>query len=127
VNTTTRSAPWQPPRPGHPEHARAGIEVAGDARREIAGLRSEEPWYPEAAAALALIQDGAATEATWAAITPLTYSGWDQTTQAYDADLEARRTPGAAAAFVADVAFDPPATRAALVALETPVLVLAGA
>lgn len=40
--------------------------------------------------------------------------------------MEAQRNPDAAAAFVAEGAFDPPATRAALAALDAPVLVLAG-
>lgn len=103
-----------------------GIAVPDAARREIAQLRRNESWYPEAAAALASIQDGAATEAHWSAITPFTYGRWDEAAQAHDASMEARRNPDAAAAFVADGAFDPPATRAALAALDAPVLVLAG-
>lgn len=103
-----------------------GIAVPDADRREIAQLRSGESWYPEAAAALASIQGGTATEADWAAITPFTYGRWDEAAQAYDASMEARRNPDAAAAFVADGAFDPPATRAALAALDSPVLVLAG-
>jgi pimeloyl-ACP methyl ester carboxylesterase len=104
-----------------------GISVPADVRREIAELRSDEPWYPEAAAALTSIQNGTATEASWAAIEPFTYGRWDQTTQAYDAAMEAGRNPEAAAAFTAEGAFDPPATRAALASLDVPVLVIAGA
>lgn len=103
-----------------------GIAVPDADRREIAELRKNESWYPEAAAALAAIQDGAATQDSWAAIKPFTYGRWDEATQAYDASMEARRNPDAAAAFVADGALDPPATRGALAALDVPVLVLAG-
>jgi len=103
-----------------------GLPVPNAARREIALLRQNESWYPEAAAALASIQDGTATENDWAAITPFTYGRWNKATQAYDASMEARRNPDAAAAFVADGAFDPPATRAALAVLDAPVLVVAG-
>ena len=103
-----------------------GLAVPAAARSEIALLRQKEPWYPSAAAALASIQNGTATETDWAAITPFTYGRWDKSTQAYDASMEARRDPDAAAAFVADGAFDPPATRSALAALDAPVLVVAG-
>jgi pimeloyl-ACP methyl ester carboxylesterase len=103
-----------------------GIAVPDAARREIAQLRKNESWYPEAAAALASIQDGAASEAQWAAITPFSYGRWDEAAQAYAASMEARRNPDAAAAFGADGAFDPPVTRAALAVLDAPVLVLAG-
>ncbi|MDQ3715029.1 MAG: alpha/beta hydrolase [Actinomycetota bacterium] len=109
-----------------PSVSALGIAVPDAARREIAQLRKNESWYPEAAAALASIQDGAATEADWSAIAPFSYGRWDEAVQAYDAAVEARRKPDAAAAFVADGAFDPPATRAALAALDVPVLVLAG-
>lgn len=103
-----------------------GIDVPETDRREVAQLRTHEPWYPAAAAALASIQAGNATTHDWSAIAPLTYARWDEATQAYHNTMEVRRNPEAAAAFTADGAFDPPATRAALAALDAPVLVLAG-
>ncbi len=59
-----------------------GIAVPDSARREIALLRKDESWYVEAAAALTSIQNGAATEEDWAAITPFTYGRWDDTARA---------------------------------------------
>ena len=55
----------------------------------------------------------------------LLYGRWDDAAQAHAAALEASRDP-AAAVFAAPGAFDPPATRAALAALEAPVRVVAG-
>lgn len=132
ANLAYRYAEHHPERIGRlvlvtPSVLALGIEIPGGARKAVAGLRSGEPWYPEAAAALASIRAGTATEATWSAITPFTYGRWGQSTQAYDAEMEAKRIPAAAPAFVADGAFDPPSTRAALAALDVPVLVLAGA
>lgn len=109
-----------------PSVAALGFAVPDAARNAIALLRKDEPWYPEAASALASIQAGAATGEDWAAITPFTYGRWDHAAQAHNASMEARRNPDAAAAFVAEGAFDPTATRAALAALDASVLVLAG-
>ncbi len=109
-----------------PSVSALGLAVPDAARREIALLRQDEPWYPEAAAALASIQNGTATEKEWAAITPFAYGRWDTSTRAYDAAMESRRDLDAAAAFMADGAFDPPTTRVALAALDAAALVVAG-
>lgn len=104
-----------------------GIAIPDEARNEVARLRANEAWYPAAAAALASLQAGAATADDIAAIKPFTYAVWDGRARALEAAMDDRRDPSAAAAFVADGAFDPPATRAALGALDAPVLVVAGA
>lgn len=83
-----------------------GLAVPDAARREVSRLRRSEPWYPAAAAALAAIQNGTATAQDWADFAPFTYGSWAPATQAYDASMEDRRNPDAAAAFVADGAFD---------------------
>jgi len=109
-----------------PSTRAVGIEISDDARSEVARSRAAEPWYADAAAALARIQSGAPTATDWAAIAPLTYGRWDADVAAYDAAMDASRNPVAAQEFGADGAFDPEATRAALAALDVPVLVVAG-
>ncbi|OKK21910.1 alpha/beta hydrolase [Streptomyces sp. CB00455] len=100
-----------------------GIPVTGEMRREVARRRADEPWFPAAFAALEAITRGAGAD--WEAITPFSYGRWDAV--AHEHHLSAR--PGndeAVALFGADGAFDPDATRSALRAGESPVLVLAG-
>ena len=104
-----------------------GIEITDEARSEIARLRAGEPWYAEAAAALARIQAGTGGERDWAAIAPFMYGRWDDDARAYDTWMDERRDDEKAMAFGADGAFDPERTRAALAELDVPVLVLAGA
>jgi proline iminopeptidase len=57
---------------------------------------------------------------------PFMYGRWDTAAQAHDAAGEAQVNEAAADAFAAEGAFDPAVTRAALAALGSPVLVLAG-
>ncbi len=103
-----------------------GVEISDEARSEVARSRTYEPWYREAAAALARAQAGTATEADWAAITPFTYGRWDNEVAAYNARMEAARNYEAARAFAGEGAFDPPVTKAALAELDVPVVVVAG-
>ena len=103
-----------------------GIDTPDAARSEVAELRAGEPWYAEAAAALARVQAGAGAESDWAAIMPLMYGRWDDDVRAYDAWMAEQSDGELETAFVADGAFDPEATRAALAQLDVPVLVLAG-
>jgi proline iminopeptidase len=95
-------------------------------RREIVTLRQDEPWFPEAAAAFERIVAGSGTEDDWEAMAPFMYGRWDTAAQAHDAAGEAQVNEAAADAFAAEGAFDPAVTRAALAALGSPVLVLAG-
>ena len=120
--------------PGHvarlllvaPSTRAAGIGITDQARSAVARSRSSEPWYPDAAQALGRIQAGEARAGDWEAIAPFSYGRWDQAAAAYNAGMEAASNPAAAEAFGADGAFDPPATRAALATLGTPVSILAG-
>ena len=104
-----------------------GIEITDEARSEIARLRADEPWYADAAAALARVQAGAGDESDWRAISPFMYGRWDKDVRAYDAWMDERRDDALAMAFVADDAVDPETTRAALARLDIPVVVLGGA
>ncbi|QNE17250.1 alpha/beta hydrolase [Kribbella qitaiheensis] len=106
-----------------PSAMAAGITVSGDDRAAVAELRRDEPWYPEASAALKALMSG---EATTGSIAPFYYGRWDEAAQAHHAAEDGHRNLDAFAAFIADGAFDPPATRAALAAFKQPVLLLAG-
>jgi proline iminopeptidase len=103
-----------------------GIAATGQARLETARLRKDKPWFAAAFAALEAIVAGHATDDNWKAIDPFFYGRWDATAQAHQAAQNGHRNIEAAAAFGAEGAFDPDATRAALAAFNAPVLLLAG-
>jgi pimeloyl-ACP methyl ester carboxylesterase len=103
-----------------------GLDITDADRREVAGLRRGEDWFPGAYTAFGRIWDGTATEADWAAITPFTYGRWDAASQAHAARAGREQNPGAAAVYYSAGALDPEATRAALARLRVPVLLLAG-
>jgi proline iminopeptidase len=104
-----------------------GIDITDEARSEVARLRAGEPWYAEAAAALARIQSGAGDGSDWAAVSPFMHGRWDDDVRAYDTWMNERRDDEQTLAFIADGAFDPASTRAVLAELDLPVVVLAGA
>jgi pimeloyl-ACP methyl ester carboxylesterase len=103
------------------------VEPDSEMRREVATLRQGEPWFADAAAAFERIVAGAESDDDWEAIAPFFYARWDDTAQAHWAAEEKQTNEDAADAFGAEGAFDAPATRAALAAFSSPVLVLAGA
>ncbi|MDL5203809.1 alpha/beta hydrolase [Streptomyces sp. ALI-76-A] len=104
-----------------------GLTIEGGLRLETARLRRHEPWFPEAFAALEAIVEGRqVTEDAVNAVAPFSYGRWDEAAQAHHAALEERRAPEVMAAFGAEGAFDPDATRAALGRFPAPVLLLAG-
>ncbi len=109
-----------------PSTRAVGIEATGETRREIALLRKDEPWFAAAFAALEAIVAGNATDDSWKAIAPFFYGRWDAAAQAHQAADDTQRNTEAAAAYGAEGAFDPQATRAALAAFDAPVLLLAG-
>ncbi|MEU8495662.1 alpha/beta hydrolase [Streptomyces lavendulae] len=102
-----------------------GIDVSGAARRELALLRKDEPWFPEAFAALEAVSRGAGGPAERAALAPFFCGRWDAAAREHHESGQPRN-PDAVAHFAADGAFDPEATREALGAFEGPVLLLAG-
>jgi proline iminopeptidase len=109
-----------------PSTRAVGIAATGDSRLETARLRKDEPWFGTAFAALEAIVGGNATDDNWKAIDPFFYGRWDAAAQAHQAAQDGHRNDEAAAAFGAEGAFDPDATRAALTAFDAPVLLLAG-
>jgi pimeloyl-ACP methyl ester carboxylesterase len=110
-----------------PSTRAVGIDITDDARSAVAQSRAREPWYERAAAALSRIQAGKASDQDWDAIAPFSFGRWDQAAAAYSAEMDATQNPVAVAAFGAEGAFDPPATRAALATLNVPVTILVGA
>jgi pimeloyl-ACP methyl ester carboxylesterase len=109
-----------------PSTMAVGITATGEARREVALLRKDEPWFPAAFAALEAIMAGHATDDMRKAIDPFFYGRWDAAAQAHHAAQDGHRNAEAAAAFGAEGAYDPGITRAALAAFDAPVLLLAG-
>jgi pimeloyl-ACP methyl ester carboxylesterase len=109
-----------------PSMSAVGIAVPSEIRHRTARLRQDEPWFPVAFAALQDITAGRATTDSWDAIAPFLYGRWDDTARAHHAAGAVQKNHDAAAAFAADGAFDPGATRAALGGFTAPTLVLAG-
>ncbi|WP_055696425.1 MULTISPECIES: alpha/beta fold hydrolase [Streptomyces] len=103
-----------------------GLTVTDEDHRAAAALRADEPWFPAAEAALKEIAAGRGPAEVWDALAPLAYGRWDAAARAHRAASAREKNAEAAAAFYGEGAFDPPATRAALTALDAPVLVLAG-
>jgi pimeloyl-ACP methyl ester carboxylesterase len=131
ANIAVRYAAARPERAGRlvlvtPSVMAVGIMIAGEDRRAAARLRQGEPWFGPAYAALEAITSGRGGEDDWTAITPFGYGRWDDTARAHDAASARQRDDAAAAAFAADGAFDPEATRAALADFDHPVLLLTG-
>lgn len=105
----------------------AGIVITDQERRDAAELRRDEPWYAQARAALDKLLDGDDSPELYAAIRPFAYGRWDAAAQELAARSATERAGAEAAAqYWAEGAFDPPATAAALAAVDVPVLVLAG-
>lgn len=107
-----------------PSPVAVGIITTGERRREAALLRKDEPWFGAAFAALEAILAGNGTD--WKAVDPFFYGRWDAAAQAHLAAQDGHQNTEAAAAYGAEGAFEPDATRAALTAFNAPVLLLAG-
>lgn len=103
-----------------------GLVITGDVRRETALLRRGEPWFPAAFAALEEIVAGRAAADSWRAIAPFSYGRWDEVARAHQGAEEEQTNAEVVAAFGAEGAFDPDATRTALARFAPPVLLLAG-
>jgi proline iminopeptidase len=109
-----------------PSGRSVGEEPDAEMRRQIISLRQDEPWFKDAAAAFERVAAGREAEEDWAAVAPFFYGRWDAAAQAHDAAGDGQTNEEAAAAFAAEGAFDPAATRAGLADLRTPVLVIGG-
>ncbi len=103
-----------------------GIAVTAQDRRDAAGLRIGEPWYAAGREALEEVLRGRDSAEVWQTIVPFAYGRWDATAREHAAAGSHEKNQEAAAAFYAGGAFDPAVTRAALSAVDAPVLALAG-
>lgn len=110
-----------------PSLAAPGIHVTAEDRLAVARLRENEPWYPEAYAALNGITSGDPAPDAWDAIAPFSYARWTPETESYHRSHDTHRNDDAAAVFASEGAFTPEETRAALKSHPSPVLVLSGA
>ncbi len=81
-----------------PSTKAVGIAASGEARREIALLRKDEPWFEAAFAALEAIVAGHATDDRWKAIEPFFHGRWDAAAQAHQAADDTQRNTEAVAA-----------------------------
>ncbi|TKJ18109.1 alpha/beta hydrolase [Blastococcus sp. CCUG 61487] len=104
----------------------AGVTVSDDDRRAVAEQRRDEPWFPDAFAALERIQAGEPTEADWDASAPFNYGRWDDAARALSAADAHQRNQDARARYHAPGAFDAADVRAGLTRLRVPVLLLTG-
>nr|BFD81159.1 alpha/beta hydrolase [Streptomyces sp. Xyl84] len=109
-----------------PSVVAVGITVTADVRLATARLRADEPWYPQAYAALEDVVAGRATDVRWKAIAPFLHGRWDDAARALEAADAEEKNAEAAAVYGSEGAYGPQDTRAALGALSAPVLVLAG-
>ncbi|MFB6439420.1 alpha/beta fold hydrolase [Streptomyces sp. NPDC056411] len=103
-----------------------GVDFTVAHRREAAALRTSEPWFAAARDAFDALWAGTATDAQWDAAAPFFYGRWDAGARAHAAQEVAQTNESAGELYASAGAFDPAATRAALVALDAPVLLLAG-
>ena len=103
------------------------LEPDSAMRREVVNRRQDEPWFQEGVAAFARIQDSGGTEDDWESLNPFFYGRWDAAARAHAAAGPEQTNEAAAEQFIAEGAFDPAATRAALAEFSAPVLLLGGA
>ncbi|MEU0806117.1 alpha/beta hydrolase [Streptomyces sp. NPDC005970] len=128
VNIAAQYAARHPKRLGRlaligPSTRAVGIAITGETRRELARLRKDEPWFPAAFTALEAITEGRGGDGD--AIAPFFWGRWDAAARKHHAAARPSNKE-AVALFGAEGAFDPEATRAALAACGSPVLLLAG-
>ncbi|MFF5426939.1 MULTISPECIES: alpha/beta fold hydrolase [unclassified Streptomyces] len=109
-----------------PGTAAVGIDTPGEARLAAARLRSAEPWFGPAYAALEELTAGRGSAGTFEAVAPFFHGTWDVSARERHAASARRRNAEGAAVHGSEGAFEPAVTRAALAAFARPVLVVAG-
>ncbi|MET9934586.1 MULTISPECIES: alpha/beta hydrolase [unclassified Streptomyces] len=109
-----------------PGTAAVALDTPPEERLATARLRSGEPWFGPAYAALEEVTAGRGTAGAFWAVAPFFHGTWDGAARERHAESARRRNGGAAAAYGGEGAFDPPATRTVLAEFDRPVLVVAG-
>ena len=103
-----------------------GVEVTDEQWRSALTLRSTEPWYPAALAAMDKAEAGDGSMDNRRAYMPFYYGRWDDAARTHvDVGVSERSRP-VRDGFRAEGAFEPPATRKAVSRLTAPVLIYAG-
>lgn len=100
-----------------------GVESTHEQMYAAMARRADEPWYPEARAALERIVAGERSLDVYRESRPLYYGHWNETAQAHAMLGVAERHGAAREGYFADAAIDPTETKNAITA---PVLLYAG-
>jgi len=103
-----------------------GVGETDEQWRAALARRSEEPWYPDALAAMEKADAGDDSVHTRREYMPFFYGRWDDAARAHvNAGISERSRP-VRDGFSAEGAFNPPATREVISRLTAPVLIYAG-
>jgi proline iminopeptidase len=103
-----------------------GLTFTDEEQQATMHRRAAEPWFESAWAAAQAADGGDESLETTLGYAPFLYGRWDETARAHARAAVSDQAAGVRAGFYAEGAFDPPATRAALATLASPVLVYAG-
>lgn len=130
-NVALLYAAAHPERVGHlilltPGVRALGLTFTDEEQHAVMRRRSAEPWFQSAWAAAEAADRGDDSADTTLGYQPFLYGRWDDAARAHARASAGDQAGPARAAFYAEGAFDPPATRAGLARLDAPVLVYAG-
>jgi proline iminopeptidase len=103
-----------------------GLTFTDEEQQAAMRRRAAEPWFATAWAAAQATDGGDESLETTLGYQPFLYGRWDDTARAHARAAVSDQAVPVRAGFYAEGAFDPPATRAALATLASPVLVYAG-
>jgi proline iminopeptidase len=103
-----------------------GLTFTDEEQQAAMRRRAAEPWFETAWAAAQAADGGDESLEATLGYQPFLYGQWDDTARAHARAAVSDQAVPVRAGFYADGAFDPPATRAALATLASPVLVYAG-
>lgn len=103
-----------------------GLTFTDEEQQAAMRRRAAEPWFAAAWAAAQAADSGDESLEATLGYQPFLYGRWDDAARAHARAAVTDQAAGVRAGFYAEGAFDPPATRAALATLASPVLVYAG-
>lgn len=103
-----------------------GLTFTDEEQQAAMRRRAAEPWFETAWAAAQAADGGDDSLEATLGYQPFLYGRWDDTARAHARAAVSDQAAGVRAGFYAEGAFDPPATRAALATVASPVLVYAG-
>jgi len=103
-----------------------GLQLTDAQQQEAMRLRSAEPWYEQAQAAVQAADAGDDSADTRQKYMPFFYGRWDEVARAHARSGLSEQAAAVQAGFYAPEAFDPAATRAALAKLAAPVMLYTG-